>query len=607
MQYTVRAFVEGKDVILDEMCRVFSSMERTAYNLLREGEGAGAIKGILRERYCVCNARWIQSAINQARAVMESQEKGIQYSIEMCSEKVRNMREKVKHLSDPLKVQGCRAKMERYESKMEELRQQLRERSYPRAVFGSRKMFHQMSIAGGERKEELREEWRETRSNHLFSVGQANQRGNANTRLSYDKPRDAFLLEMRNWTGGDFSLPLHVPEHWSRLLRSIIEGAEAMKLGGRGELLEEGGGGLAYSVRVVRSTKGYQVLVSFELRERIVECTGRIAGVDINPEGIACAVVAGDGNLVATSFYQDNRLITASKNKRKWVLENIVNRMLRWCRDTYGCNAVAVEDLKFKGAYDSYRRANYRLSNFMKRKMLQTIRLHALKMGMLSVEVNPAYTSKVALAKYGKRFGGFNRHQLAGFVIARRALGYGEAPVLDCLPGTKKEAMMWNHCIQHYGYQPRIQTLFHHEPMERKSGGDGNGGGGITKLLTAPPAITSSRMGLSYSPQGVTAIPGTIGRAGRVHPSRHTNGGDGATGYRVGPAPFEEMGVSASCDTKDTVGRELLESPSAFLKVSGLVQAPSSALQPAGDPDHHLFQANPRSTEDLQCGGGVVQ
>ncbi len=557
MQYTVRAFVEGKDVILDEICRGFSSMERTAYNLLREGEGAGATKAALRERYGVKNARWVQSVISQARAVVESQEEGIQHRIEQCGEKARNTREKMKHLSNPLKIEGCGLKIARYQSKAKELRKQLRERSYPRAVFGSRKMLHQMSIASGERKEELKREWKEARSNRFFSVGQANQRGNGNTRLSCDASEDSFLLEVRNWPGGDFSLPLHIPYHWSGLLRSVIERAESVKFGGRGELLEEGGG-LAYSVRVVRSANGYQVLVSFELDDPVVKWSGRIAGVDINPEGIACTVVSGDGNLVATRFFRNSRLITASKNKRKWVLENIVNRMLRWCRDTYGCDAVAVEELKFKGAYDSYPRTNYRLSNFMKRKMLQTIRLHALKMGMLSVEVNPAYSSKVAVAKYGKRFGGFNRHQLAAFVIARRALGYGEAPVLGCLPRNRKEKLMWNHCVRYYGYRPQLQTLPRHEPMERKSGGDGNGGGAITELLTAPPAITPSRMGLSHAPMGaLPTIQESGRRAGRVHPSRHTNGGDGATGYRVGPAPIDEMGVSPSCNTKDTVGKEL--------------------------------------------------
>jgi hypothetical protein len=76
-----------------------------------------------------------------------------------------------------------------------------------------------------------------------------------------------------------------------------------------------------------------------------------------------------------------------------------------------------------------------------------------------------------------KLYGGFNRHQLASFIIARRALGYGEAPVLDCLPKTRKNAAMWNNCIRYYGYPPQIQTLLHREPMEWKSYGDDNGGG----------------------------------------------------------------------------------------------------------------------------------
>ncbi|MDG7018277.1 MAG: hypothetical protein JRN73_08000 [Nitrososphaerota archaeon] len=266
MQYTLRAFVEGRDQRLDAICRTFCSMERTAYNLLREGMSAGAVKATLRERYGVKNARWCQSAMNQARAVIASQEEGIGYRIEQFREKTRNMKEKLERLS---------------------------------------------------------------------------------------------------------------------------------------------------------------------------------------------------------------------------------------------------------------------------------------------VDVNHAYSSRVALAKYGKLFGGFNRHQLAAFVIARRALGFGERPAFDCLPGERKERAMWNHCVRYYGYHPRIQTSPRHEPMEWKSGGDGNGGGVITELFTAPPATTSAR-GSSHTPAivaGAQVTGASIGRAGRVHPNGHTSRGDG-----VSPPPSED-GVASllSSDTEDTV------------------------------------------------------
>lgn len=166
------------------------------------------------------------------------------------------------------------------------------------------------------------------------------------------------------------------------------------------------------------------------------------------------------------------------------------------------------------------------------------IKLHAFKMNVVTVEVNPAYSSMVATIKYRKQFGGFNRHQLAAFVIARRALGYGEAPALSCPPGKKeKEKRMWNHSMRYYGYSPVIQTLLHHEPMEWKSGGDDNGGGGVTELLKAPPADT--RKGLSHCASASTEAvePGgiTIRRAGRAHSNGHTSQGDGARGYRVNP------------------------------------------------------------------------
>ncbi len=134
-------------------------------------------------------------------------------------------------------------------------------------------------------------------------------------------------------------------------------------------------------------------------------------------------------------------------------------------------SAGAVERLRHKGAYDRSHRTNFKLSNFMKRKMLRTMRLRALKTRMLSVEVDPAYSSRVAFAKYRKLFGGLNWHQLASFVIGRRALGYGEAPVFDRMPRTRKEEVMWDHCVKYYGYRPRIQTSPRHERMKRKSGG----------------------------------------------------------------------------------------------------------------------------------------
>ncbi|MDG6907174.1 MAG: hypothetical protein JRN20_15475 [Nitrososphaerota archaeon] len=555
MQYTLRAFIEGRDERLGEICRVFPSMERTAYSMRREGKKATEMKFILRERYGIKNARWNQSALNQANATVKSQEEGIKYKIELYKEKIRNTSEKINHLSNELKIAGCKTKITKFEKKAEKLREQLDDKSYPQAVFGSKKLYHQLSIASETRKKELKEEWKGKRSNHFFSVGQANQKGNANTRIISD---DDFYLEIRNWFEEDFRIPLNVPEYAKDILKQVVRTAESVKL------LEEGSKGLAYSVRVIKSTQGYQVFISFEPEAPLVKWSGRLSGVDINPDGIACTIVSRDGNLIATRLFKENRLISASKNKRKWVLESLINRMLNWCLCNYNCNALSVEELKFKGAYDRDSKTNYKLSNFMKKKMIEVIKLHALRKSMVVLEVNPAYTSMVAIAKYGMQFGGFNRHQLAAFVIGRRALGYKESPTGICLVKTRKEKKMWRYCSKNYGYKSQLQTLLLHEPMEWKSAWADNGEGTVTELLNkARPASTSeTEKGLrshinapADDRAGYVSVIAPTGRqAGSVHPNRHISEGDGATEHRVDSAPegVDNLLYSGN-DMEDTV------------------------------------------------------
>lgn len=538
-------------------------MERTAYNLLRDRMKENHVVRILQERYKVANWRWCESAVNQAEEVYKSQQEVLRYRIELYKEKIRNTKLKLEHLSNALKIGGCKTKIAKLESSLHDVTDQLENKSFPSAVFGSKALFQRLAASskGGVRQRKLREEWKERRSNHFFCIGHVRQKGNGNTRLSCDT-EGRFYLEIRNWPPEDFKLGLIVPLRYREVIQRVIE--EAGSGGQRNPKPSGGGKGLTYSIRLLRSPSGYQVLVSFELEEGPFFWTERVAGLDMNPEGIACTIASKDGNLIATRFFKDNRLISSSSNKRKWVLENLINKILRWCKCTHSCNAVAVERLRLRGAYDYGSVTNMKLSNFMRRKMVQTVRIHALRMNMVSVEVNPAYTTKVAEAKYcSKQFGGFNGHQLAAFVIARRVLGYGEVPSSVCLPKTKKQKMMWNYCIRYYGYSPQSQTLLQHEPMEWKSVEDVNGGGGITELPKARPANTSSRGLSQYVPAcsrtgAVQTIEVPSRRAGSVHPNPHAKEGDGARGDRADLPPLRRHLSSAPIDSEDTRYEELL-------------------------------------------------
>jgi hypothetical protein len=81
--------------------------------------------------------------------------------------------------------------------------------------------------------------------------------------------------------------------------------------------------------------------------------------------------------------------------------------------------------LMFNGAYNFSSRMSFKLFNLIERMMLLKIRLSVMKIGMIALGVNIAYASEMANTKNGKYHLIFNRHRLAGFVTARRALGYG--------------------------------------------------------------------------------------------------------------------------------------------------------------------------------------
>lgn len=305
-------------------------------------------------------------------------------------------------VADPLKKAGFKARIDKLERRKAEVKRYFAARTVPKGVFGSRKLMEGLSKGKGSR-----EEWWRRRSNQFFSIGQANCKGNANTRIV--TRNNGYAIEVRNWLGGDFEVGLVVQEYYRRLLDAAL------------------GAGVAYSVRVKRTKRNYQCMVSFEVDEMPSQSWNRkrVAGIDVNPEGIAVTIVSSDGNLFATRWFREPALTHARTNKREWLASNLVKRAFKWAKG-HGCNAVVVEKLRFGMLLEGNHRANRVISNFLRKKILELVRLRALKLGWLCAGVNTSYSTVASGLKYGKQFSCFNRHQLAAFVLARRALGYGE-------------------------------------------------------------------------------------------------------------------------------------------------------------------------------------
>ena len=470
LQYTVRALIEplGNEAKLNEICRAFSSMVRTAYNRLLEGKRSNRIVRLLQTRYGIKNWRWCQCAIVQAQAIIQSQKELLPLYIKMYEEKIASIRWRMERVPDTLKRAGYKARIEKFKCKKAEVEKHIAAGIVPRAVFGSRKLLKELSKGKGDA-----EEWRRRRSSQFFSVGQANCKGNANTRIV--KSGDGYALEVRNWAGEDFEVGLRVPGYYRRLLDAALTS------------------GVAYSVRVKRGERNYQTMISFEVDETPLEPWNgkRAAAVDVNPEGLAVTIVTPDGNLFASRWFYEPALVHARAGKRGWLAANLVKRAFKWVKG-YGRNAVVIERLRFGMAQENNHHANRMCSNFLRKKLIELIKLRALKLEWICAEVNASYSSIAGELKYGRQFARFNRHQLAAFVLARRALGYGEGLGAEQLEQIPKRRRMRATCVISSFYSHRHELLMPRAGANgRMLDGDAKGASAVAERVTPHTAATS--------------------------------------------------------------------------------------------------------------------
>lgn len=466
MQYTIRG-TAGTEDRLNQPCRTFQSMTRTAYNRLQENRPSEPVVRQLQERYMVENWRWCQWAIVDAQAMTESQRELLPLYVEMYAEKIARVRKKMNHTTDPTRKRGYEMRIQKLERKKALVEAHIAAGTIPRAIFGSRKLFEKLS-----KGEDLLEDWRRSRAGQLFSVGQANQGGNANTRITGRK--GTYMLDVRNWPGGDFTVDLEIPKHCQPLLDAMLDS------------------GVAYSVRIQRTPRNCQVFVSFEADELAVRPWNglRLPAIDVNPEGLGVTIVSPDGNLFASKWFPEPALVHARAGKRAWLTANLVKRAFRWLQGL-GCNAVAIEKLKFSMVLEGG--SNRILANFLRKKLAELIKLRALKLEWVCAEVNPAYSSVAGELKYGGQFSRFNCHQLAALVLARRALGYGEQLTPEQLNRIPKRNRSYAKRVvgSFYGHR-HLLLKPRHEPMEWKSDADAKGVRAFDERVTPHTAITKA-------------------------------------------------------------------------------------------------------------------
>ncbi|MFQ6121373.1 MAG: IS200/IS605 family accessory protein TnpB-related protein, partial [Methanosarcinales archaeon] len=406
MQITIRSYLELEDtIILDNLMRVYSSAKRYAYNrLIESNKTKNELKKEIQQVFDI-NARYSNAAIEDAKVIITSQEKLLPIYIGDLKTKIKNSNKKlkkaIKKKLEPVKLIGIKNRINKLQNKLKEYEEHIKNKTIPKIIFGGKQAFRDL-----QKRKITVEEWRDLRTNQLYSIGGKIDGGNQNLRLTHivDNLFDLRInIKTREWINGTIKVP-------NIYVKSLLN---ALKV--------------TYTIRLIRKNNKYYCHISFDEVNNTISnnmLIKGIAGIDLNPECVAVTIVKPDGNFVASKNFPCCAITYARSEKRDWIIGNTIKDAYDWI-ESYDINTIAIEDLRFNQDHDTNKKFNRITHNFAKTKMANTIKTRALKEGFVIKEVHPAYSSIIGKLKYKDTYG-LSDHQSAAFVIGRRGLGYSE-------------------------------------------------------------------------------------------------------------------------------------------------------------------------------------
>ncbi len=443
---------------LDLLLQTFSSAIRFSFNRLVEGADYGELIKRVASLFRL-NKRYAEDAVLQAQTIIRSQKKLLPAYLEHTEVKIQKSEQKLsdyltgkkrpKKVSLDICIAGVRARLEKLRTKAKDLRQHIQNDTVPSIIFGGKKNFYARM-----KRKLSKEEWKEIRSNTLYSRGDASKQGNLNTRIVYDDVAESFVLEIANplqleegkRKAPRIVVPIHIPhKYFNEIVNVVMPHVKGMSP--KGKPIESYP---LYSVEIKKKKGVYYVHITYE-----AETTGSllkwnekissqyVAGIDINVDRIAVSVLTGQGNLLESKTFYCHEMEYVSSNRRSNIAgemaKTIIDYVLGW-----NVGAIVLEDLKMGQTHDTNKKVNRVTHAFASRKIQSALISRGLKHGFKIKTVNPAYTSVIGRCKYSKQYG-LSVHEAASFVIGRRGLDFEEEvpkKLLQILQTTVKSVLL---------------------------------------------------------------------------------------------------------------------------------------------------------------------
>lgn len=189
-----------------------------------------------------------------------------------------------------------------------------------------------------------------------------------------------------------------------------------------------------YDARIQLKEGEFHVTFSWnEIAPQVVTSkTNGVIGVDTNPDGLALSEINGHGNLQSHVYMKNNRIQFARFGKRDYDIKQMA---IKAVEIAYSAGKdLVIEQLKFGKNNKIHTKKFRRMShNFIYRRLIESIKSRAAKIGVGVIEVPPAYTSIVGRLKYQDMYS-LSVHNAAALVIGRLGfLNQTEKVVVDVL------------------------------------------------------------------------------------------------------------------------------------------------------------------------------
>lgn len=338
-------------------------------------------------------------------------------------------------------LKGLQARLNKLKEKENSLQSHVDSDTIPPAIFGGKANFYKR-LEG----KLSNEEWKELRSNSLYSRGDKSKQGNLNIRLVYQEETNQFVVEIANplcYEGSKKAprivLPVHIPEKYEHEIINIVMG-EQVGVNMKGNPILEY---IPYTIELKRTGDTYKLCLSYKEKEygnklTFKDCilADKIAGIDINIDRIAVSILSRQGNFQKSKVFYCHELEYVRKDKRNNIVGETMKKVFDWLLEE-NVGAIVIEDITLKQQHDTDHKFNRLTHNFKKKALHQSLVRNALRLGLAVKKVNPAYTSVIGRYKYMKKYG-LSIHESASFVIGRRGCGFEESLPKELIQFIKK-------------------------------------------------------------------------------------------------------------------------------------------------------------------------